>query len=260
MSIRFSFSGGTSNVDPNKSIGGDRSTRDFPNNSDVFTSEINDLFDNSIVYSHADYRCLFLTNESSNLLSNVEVVVSAPLETEPIKVGVQRKIEKEFVVIPKPVTGGYLIFGWEEQTFGFDSYPTYHNTWAAIFQLSMRSINGLEDVVVVSLSTETEYVFEITFNNDYRKQTPLTVVENGLNEYPDIDITIENDDGSPINSTPYLLPVGTVSPIGVDFELSTTLGTLYPNDSVPIWIQRDVATQPINGSFTLSVVGQSLGG
>lgn len=276
------LTGGSSNVNPNLSIGG------IPSNQPIFGS-LNSLFDNAAQIEAdngmTDYRCIYVFNNNSNdSFYDVKTYsISIANTTSEIQLGITKINEIQKITIQGSVDGGSFNISYkpptqdetETKTVAFSGDPS---TWATNLQNELNSIPTFENIIVDVSGTFISRIFNINFN-DFRSHdllglsiSNLTVGGIPQSEWSDdgnpnvvVGSVSKTITGSPINSIPVLLDSQTTTPNGVTFFNSSTeaveIGTLYPEEGFPLWIKRTVAagTSPIAGDgFTLRIIASPI--
>jgi len=273
--IVFLLSGGLNNSDPNKSLGG--AVSHVP----IFDG-LNNLYDDltpeqSELGTHIDYRCFYLKNASNQKWKNIVAYIdNYPSESVPtiesgafVQIGVANRNDvQQISVISQGVTGGSF-------TLNFDGddviVPWGHgvDVWAANFQTALRNLDNLSEVTVAGkrvVTSQEFYIFTVTFSgaDGNRNQSFLQMTANNLIGPGPITISeTKIINGSPANSIAQEIPEETIVPSGVIFKYATLsdpveLGTLYAQESVPIWTKRfflEPHTDYIEDKFTISIQG-----
>lgn len=240
--IEFFLSGGSTNSNPNNSIGG------APSGFLVLGSANNlfsDISSENATAGRTDYRCFYVSNGSATeTLYDAEIYFK---EQSPggstVSMGVQNSTEIQKISIVGPVYFGDLTLRYDSSEFAA--------AWggsAGVFETNLQT--GLsaitEGVSVSTLVQGNNFYFTISFleDSDNRSHPLLEVVANGLLA-PDTPIVSISRiaAGAPINSVASLLSVETVAPARVSFYSSDensrlSIGTLKPGDKVPVWIKR----------------------
>jgi hypothetical protein len=261
--IGFFLSGGPSNSDPKKSVGG------FPSKFPVIGS-LNNLFADlttvEATNGRKDYRCLYLINESStDSLYDASVFVSdQDVLGASVVVGVVSSTERQLVAVQGSPAAGNVIFQYGSRQFACQ--------WQSPSSFAASITSGLNFIGVNGTSCSLQqngntYSFNISFggDSDKRNHPLIQVLTNGLSgsSLPTIS-TRKVAQGGPINSTASTLAVDTMAPDSVVFAATSpangiSLGTLRPGDVVPLWVRR---TAPPNTDFVeadyfvLKVIGR----
>jgi hypothetical protein len=264
--IVYVLSGGTTNPDPENSLGGD------PSSSPVL-SGLNNLFNNvsqdDAQNGLTDYRCIYIFNNSlvetlwnSKIFTQGEISSGADSE-----VGFIFANEIQNLTVIGNVTGGTLTLSYEGNNFTF-SYSSNLSTWVANFQSAIRSVATLEEVQIsaqtsISVDLQTVTVFTILYTGTSGKRFHpiLDVVANALTPSAIVSAS-RSIGGSPINSIATVIDHATTTPNGVVFSPATleepvVIGHLRSTDGFPVWIKRVTppGTQPLAGDGFTIVVG-----
>jgi hypothetical protein len=269
--IIFLLSGGSTNSDPNQSLGGPPSTKRI---SGDFNNLFDDISESDAQVGHIDYRCFYVKNNSSETWENVRVWMADQSEGAIGLLGLdsQDDTQQLTVISDNGANGGNFKVDFDGDEVQVD-YDADINTWADNFQTALRTLSTLSDVTVTGqeMSGAKEFeLFMVTFTGDdgAREQPTLFVTENNLTfaggGTGTIDVTKTNK-GTPINNTPAKLGEETVAPINVSFQVTSestfvTLGNLNSGDFVPIWIQRifPAGNAPVvSNTFTVILRGAS---
>jgi|APGre2960657404_1045060.scaffolds.fasta_scaffold00485_19 hypothetical protein len=260
--ISYLYSGGSSNNNPNLSLGGAPS---------IYSVNNNTLFDN-VTNSEAslgmiDYRCLYISNDSaSEILYNSEIyILYDPTSGAEMEIGFEIQNDRQYVNISNfsSVTGGTITLTYTDTTthnFNF-SYDVDVNTFASNFQTAINLLDYLTGVTVSASydAGSNTLSFEVNFLGDSgaRYQELLILQSNSLTysgSAPNVSI-VKSVNGSPINKEATLIDVETTPPTSVVFSTSSySLGTFRNLDVIPVWIKRTVAAN----SQSLEVDGFSL--
>lgn len=263
--VQFFHSGGTLNNDPEADLGGAISTVQL-------SSGINNLFDtlspSDSLNGRIDYRCFYiLNNNSTDILRNVKLWIdSQKASGSYIEIGVQQNNEvQEISIDGTPNEDETLVLNIE----GTDFTTTYNpnlSFWKEDFQNQIRTVNGLNDVIVELSGTVPSVVFTINFLGQATNKRfgLITVVTNNLTGTT-INIT-EEIAGNPVNATASIIPTKLYAPTNVKFEFRgfgnpIKIGNLAPNDSFAVWAKRVVPSNTFkktNDNFILGLSGGSV--
>lgn len=240
--IEFFLSGGSTNSDPNKSLGG------APSGFLVLGSANNlfsDLSSDEAVAGKTDYRCFYICNGSTyNKLYDAEIYFEDQgVGGSAVALGIANSTEIQTMTILGPVYFGSLTLN-----YGSSELIALWGTSAAEFKTSLQSqLASIVPGVVVETTTQgNKYSFKILFQgeSDNRSHPLLEVVNNGLlaPDTPIVSIS-KTTAGGPINSIAPAISVDIVPPSKVSFYETSessklSLGTLKPGDKVPVWIKR----------------------
>lgn len=267
--ITFTFSGGSSNSDPNASLGGESSSIAIPGTvlfSDVTPDQSTDGF--------IDYRCFYLHNENvSDSLYNaiLSIFYTVPGDVV-LELGFYENTERQSITVLEAnlIASGSIeltytdVDGEHDFTAAWDADAA---VWAGNLQTAITAVAGLEDLTV---SVSTSYVDETTYNlifeidfvgtADLRYHDLLVLKTNSLSPTTSVGIS-RSVAGGPINNEADEIDVSTTLPNGVTFidaEDTFEIGELKPIDSVAVWVKRTVpAGTPAmeNDGFTFRLTG-----
>ncbi len=256
--ISFLLSGGPNNVDPVKSIGGSISKQSIDN-------QINNIFsdvtrDQSFI-GFVDYRCLYIRNDSLNeKLRDASFYISKSLEGADIAIGFSLKSDVQALIVEgDPGTGASFQIQYTIRNAGLTFTQTTReilwvpdeNTMAQRIAAIVNSLTNVRGIQVIGHRSDLGYDFLITFGGSStgRWQELLGPInEDG------IQVSVMRVvQGGPINSIAPNIGFTNNPPNGVTFFESDNLtpieiGTLFPQDFVPVWLRRTVQknTPPIH--------------
>jgi len=243
--IVFVYSGGTANNDPAESLGGDPSAI-------VIGNLLNNLFPDTQKESagtgKVDYRCIYIfNNHSTDSLFDVSLYMANDiLGGATLKIGVETSRDIQRVAISGPVSGGFLVMQYENQTFNWN-YDSDLNVWGQNLEDELNNLSLLSGVFVnVSTAGGTRF-FEIHFaGDDDKKFHDLLTVVNTTNLVGSFTVSAAKlVDGAPINQIAPSIDFDNQKPFGVDFLNAKkinpiNIGILRAGESVPVWIERTV--------------------
>lgn len=251
--IRFFFSGGLTNNSAENSLGGEISAFWITNNrlfSDVSPEEAED--------GKIDYRCIYLNNLSENdTLFDAAIFLENEVEGGAVvTIGTIVENARQDVVITNGtlVTGGSFVLSYYDplsedldNLFEVVWQPDL-NDWVANFELAIRAIPALEEVVVTASSSGTTVTFRIDFEGTAgnRFHSLLGVVGLGLISDSSYAITpTQITSGGPIMLTADEISSEVVPPNGIIFSSPTIsnpieISDLNPGEYLPIWLKRVV--------------------
>jgi hypothetical protein len=246
--ISFLLSGGSSNQNPNLSLGGSPS-------STPVSGSLNSLFSDvdaaSATSGTTDYRCFYILNKSST-----ETLYSASVHVHLqgtggsyADIGLSTSTEVQKLEITGSPTSGTMSL-----RLGSTEFSATWDGSAANFLSSLASSLssvGLGDISV-SYSSGSTHSFTAQFLGSLNNKAHplLEVVSNDLSPAVSASITRQTQ-GSPINSTAPSLATPSTEPAGVVFSQTSTsskllVGELGPGDSFPVWLRR---TTPAGTGF-----------
>lgn len=266
--ISIVLSGGTSNINPNLSLGGDPSSSPIPN------GVLNNLFDN-ISSTEAfdgteDYRCIYIFNDGDTTIWNAKVYISgSTVNGATIELGINESNETQRISITGTMTGGQLILSYKGRTFPlvYDSDLGIMSTelQKSIQNLTISSLSDekfFKEVIVTAQSAANNTViFDIKWSGKDGKRNfeKFEIAESGNQLVPlgTIIATLSViQEGSPINTITGNTSAETNPPGGVGFYVPSenspiTIPFLAPSDGFPLWIKRSVPS----GSSALELDG-----
>jgi hypothetical protein len=265
--ISFFLSGGSTNANPDLSLGGSPSSSPVAGN---LNSLFRDVTPEEATAGSVEYRCFYVSNSSeSETLYGAAVQISFQ---EPggafADLGVSRATESQRIDISGGPSSGSAEFRLGDVSFS--------GTWsgsAESFRTSLLeslSSGGLGDMVVERSSGSTD-VFTLFFSGSLdNKSHPLVeLVDSSLSGASSVSVSIFRvTTGSPINTVAPSIPTRSTPPAGVTFlptsgSSKISIGNLGPGDSMPVWIRR---TTPAGTEFkegdsvTVRLSGDPFGG
>ena len=241
--IAFFMSGGPSNKDPSRCLGG------YPSGYEV-SNGINGLFSNidakDASSGKTDYRCFYVANKSSEFaLYGITLHLESEDDGEiQIDLGVVKNTESQVISVSGAVFFGSVLLSFEGDQFTVN-WGGSPNAFANILALGLISI-GLNGASVAKSSSANSHKFTVTFRGELdNKVHPLIqIISNDLEgpQPPSASIARQTG-GRPINSVAPSLATPEVSPHNVRFvttspDLKLAVGTLSPGDYMPVWIRR----------------------
>lgn len=260
--ISIVLSGGSSNVLPALSLGGDPSNQ-------IVIAGINNLFDDistaETVVGLIDYRCIYIFNDNiTDSFYNVELSLNNNNEEGSIAyLGLSVANDLQEITVSGTPTGGSFALNYDGQ-IAVPSWSAIPADWALNIENALKAQTILSDVVIVPI-LNINLTFSVQFGGaDGKRNHPLLTVEtNNLVGFgsPSIEI-VKITEGSPINTIATEIDVDTTPPTNVIFDQQTvSLGTIQPTDGIPVWIMR--YTPPgveavSNDGFNLQIKGTPL--
>ena len=267
--ISFVLSGGASNIDPNKSIGGNPSAQPILGNT-LFDNVSEDESD----AGHVDHRCFYIFNDNltetffgTKIWIHSEVANGATVE-----IGFNIQDDLQTITIVGPLTGGTSTFTFDSNNFNV-AFNSDLATFGSNFATALNALSDLSEVQVsasifnTGLSSETR-IFEILFqgNDGKRNQPQIALSSNGYTGA--ISVTIAKlVEGGPINSIAPEIDVETTAPSGITFTYPTEIapqliGDLKALEGFPVWVKRttDEETEALESDgFTVRFQGSPIG-
>jgi hypothetical protein len=270
------LSGGSSNINPNNSIGGDPSATPILNNA------LNNLFDDVTAdesrEGHEDYRCIYIFNDGETAIYSFKIWISNDFDGgATMELGIEDRNETQRITISGGnISGGYFNIHIKNKVIE-SHWMADLGQWATILQndLLLLTEDGrpmFRDVSVIAQNAGAgTVIFDIRFNGlDAKKNHPKFEVPSSENFLEPLGvITVVSttpQEGAPIATIAPELPIDTTPPGGVNFftptELSPiTLPKLEPNEGFPLWIKRIIppeTTAKESDGFILRMKAESL--
>jgi len=264
------YSGGTTNTDPNASLGGQPSGTEVPEG-------LSNVFDNTTperaLTGYTDYRCLYLFNDSENIY-NVEIYLEKQLDNPAeLSLGVFRQAAVQTINITQTVVGGNFILtigGLNTPVILFDINPV---TFGNNIKEALNSLVGYQGIEVSYSYSPSLLSYKVIFGNvntisqvSNRAQELLGVAQNNLvlqaGGTPTINI-VSDVDGGPINTTAPKITAANQIPSGVSFFVTSQddtlkIGYLREDFGFPFWIRRVIPAKSDPSSLsgaTLKIKG-----
>lgn len=269
--IGFFLSGGTNNIDPSQSIGGEIS-------SNPVTGVLNNLFvdinKEDAAAGVVDYRCIYIYNESPSyssgkILYNAQIYLESELNSSSyVRIGISRKNELQRLSFSNPINNFTLIYAGSRTsniTYSTNKSVLARNIKNALS--SLKNQNPSYDYIEspIRLSVEVSHVNEDTFDilfteSSGNKNHPIITNDENLG----INITSIRK-GSPVNSIAPKLVSSVYAPFETQFYSTNSnnvlsLGNLRGQDWVPIWIERTTQgsiSADETAGFTIRLLGNT---
>lgn len=262
--ISFLLSGGSSNANPDLSLGGSPSSNPVAGN---LNSLFGDVLPEEATSGLVEYRCFYVSNSSET-----ETLYGASVQTAAqatggafADLGSAKATESQRIEISGSPSSGSADFRIGSVAFS--------GTWASDAESFRTSLleslasAGLGDIGV-SVSAQT---FTLSFSGalDNKSHPLVELVANSLSGSGVVSVSISRvTTGSPINTVAPVVPTRSTPPAGVTFlptsgSSKISIGNLGPGDSMPVWIRR---TTPAgtefkeNDSVTVRLSGDPFGG
>lgn len=269
--IKFFLSGGLTNNDPNFSLGGLVST--FFMSSRLF----GDISADDASLGKTDFRCIYIENiNDSDTFYDCYLSVTQISDGADIELGIETLNAKQEMIINNGTlltSGSFIAKYYDLVTDDWIEFTVDHNfnlnNWASQFEISLRNINGLENVTVTgTLNVSNDVIFTIDFignsKNRYQEVIQIVSVSETFNVVG-ATITINSIvSGEPIMSTAIEIDVETTIPTGVIFNTlldneSIFIGDLNSHERFPVWVKRITSsnTSALEGDgFTFKLSGE----
>lgn len=279
--ISIVLSGGSANINPNNSLGGD------PSSAPIVSASLNNLFDDVSAEEseegHEDYRCIYIFNDGDTPIYSVKVYIDSDEEDgAAMEVGVESRNEVQRITISGGVSGGSLTLQYNGVQFTTE-YNSDLSEWAAALQETLQELEIDEEIVFKQVAVTAQngsngtVIFDIkwTGSDGYRNFDKFEAVvddeENDIGNQlePEGDISVGisvTSEGAPVNTIASEITLDTTPPGGVTFSAATidsplTIPRLDPEEGFPLWIKRTVAVgteAKETDGCTLAISAQSL--
>jgi hypothetical protein len=266
--VLFFFSGGSQNRFTELSLGGEPSEFPVPSNQ-------NNLFDDSNLNlrgdDKTDFRCIYLFNKSVGLVTGTKVWLDSQAEGgSDIELGVRIANEKQRVTInADSIVGGSTTFSFNEVEFSF-SHDSDVATWASNFETALNALDALSTTTVTGSTFLTTTIFDVDFlSSDGSRRHPViefvshTLTGSGIDD-PVIAVL---EKGGPINDIAPDIDLATSPPGNIEFLFSDVdnpfiIGTLNPNEGLPIWVKRETTgdSEFLADNFSIKASGVGFSG
>lgn len=230
------YSGGQQNTKADNSLGG------YPSPISILENK-NNLFDDvsskETTQGKTEYRCFYVFNDNDYFKIDTSIYIEYIKEDGvSVYVGLlqQNAVQSlEFTSLPTSGTFTLTVQGLKSDVITWSSNTT---TLASNIQTALQAVT---DCSVSYSSGKYNITFEGVLQN--KALTIMSITDNNLS--PAVTPTIAHVTfGSPINTIAPDTGNENTAPTGVTFMsmlTSTLIGTLYPSEGFPIWIQRVVA-------------------
>jgi hypothetical protein len=270
--IKFLLSGGTHNVDPNESIGGEASFQPI-------IGTMNNLFRNITAEESSegrtDYRCFYLKNSNAtDVFYDAFLYIANQVPSgSSVQIGSYSSTELQRISLRgSKITGGSMKLsfdGEETAAINWDGSPNNfktntQNALNALVSLGGVSIPSISFVEHVGPPPTAIYYLDVYFlGADDKRGQPLMEVSDLSLTGCDIAEVIRITAGGPVNNIASKLDFDTDAPNGVtfsDYDVDTpfVIGNLRGGDQVPIWIKRYTpagSSSMASDGVTLEIIG-----
>jgi hypothetical protein len=236
------YSGGTTNTDPNQSLGG------LPSSYPI-TGVLNNLFSNISESESSegkiDYRCFYIfNNNSSSSLYNVRLYVSFQNSDGAfVEIGIKKNFEVQRITLSNGiVTGGRIAFTYNSETVYAD-WDSDMGQWAVNIQNALNNIFEDTEVTVGGIDGARTFDIKIMGTDNYRFHDFITINVEELLPSTITSIVSRVVAGAPINYVHDELDSELTVPNGVTFVTTDInnpllIGTLNKEEGFPLWIKR----------------------
>lgn len=276
--ISIVLSGGTSNILPNFSLGGDPSSSPIP--SGVLNNIFDDVSSSQALNGSEEYRCIYIFNDGDTTIWSIKISINnSATGGSTMQLGLSENNESQRISIVGTMTGGQLVIAYKDRTITLP-YNSDLGTMAINLQTELQNLtisNVSEEkffkqlTVTAQVAANNTVIFDIRWSGKDSKRNfdKLELATNGNQLTPLGNVSVNfsvNREGSPINTIAGNISVENNPPGGVNFyEASSTvpitLPFLSPNEGFPLWIKRIVpagSTSLENDGFTLRFSAESL--
>lgn len=282
--ISIVLSGGSSNINPNNSLGGD------PSGSPVANGVLNNLFDDvspeEASEGSEEYRCIYIFNDGETSIWGLNIwLLENESQGSVIELGVQKSNEMQRITINGNISGGNLTLLYNNRSFSFNYNPDLA-LMSVNLQESLRNLkisDDSEELIFKDVSVSAQNagqstrIFDIFWQGKDSSRSFFKFskfLDNNNNDIgnqllPLGSITVSLStvvSGSPVNTIAPFINKETTPPGGVQFFQPTNfspieLPRLDPNDGFPLWVKRVIvagATAKDQDSFSLRISALSL--
>lgn len=274
--ISIVLSGGSSNINPNLSLGGDPSSSPIP--SGVLNNLFDDISSEESAASHEDYRCIYIFNDGDTIIWDIRLWIEEDeADGSTTEIGIENRNETQRITINGGVNGGTLTLSYNSLEFTI-AYDSDLAVWAQDLQDKLDDLEDGEgnlifrDVTVTAQNASGGVViFDIRWagKDGKRNFDSFTISSGGnlLEPLGSVTVGISTpQQGAPINTIAAEINVETTPPGGVSFFASSvdspiTLPRLESNEGFPLWIKRVTeanTTAKENDGVVLRFSAQSL--
>lgn len=279
--IIFLLSGGQSNRDITKSVGGLPSTTRIDNG---LNNLFEDLTQSQSVAGYVDYRCFYVKNVANQDWETVYVYMKDQPDGGAFgTLGVELNDDKQqFNIVSKNgANGGHFTVNFGSSTNLSVGYDSDIAIFANNFREALINSGECSEVSVTGKvypnasyppyytnMTFQVFLIEFTGPDGHRNQPLVELNTNDLTCLPGDTINITASKlvkGAPSNTIAPEMPNTTTAPDNVLFQITTRnnpieIGTIKVGESVPIWLRRELSPgteQLLGDSFTVGLLGTS---
>lgn len=272
--ISLVLSGGTVNLNPNASLGGEPSSN--PITSAVLNNLFADISSDQSTDGYEDYRCIYMFNDGQTSVYSIEVWISSDDDDgSTMEIGIEDQNENQRITISgAALTGGSLTLSYKGKTFTTNRNSDL-GVWATDIQTKILAMTDDDDKkffnsvsVIAQNAGASTVIFDIIFSGiDAKRNWDKFNVETNSLSPSGVNVLITTPkEGAPINTIASEINLETTPPGGVGFfaasEISPiTIPVLHPNEGFPLWIKRTTPPGTLakeNDGFILSFKAESL--
>lgn len=272
--ISIVLSGGSVNLNPSLSLGGD------PSYSPIPSGVINNLFADVPSERTDDlesYRCIYICNDGDSTVWDLEVwIQQTGTNGSQMEIGILESNETQRISINSSVSGGNLNLKYKNANFVWE-YNNNLTTWADNLQTLLEELENPSDstrffrnvtVNAQSIASSNQFIFDISWSGkDAKRNFDIIQIQNNQLAPPSTNVFISvSRSGSPVNTIAVQLDAETTTPGDVGFFAASASSPIFipklePADCFPLWIKRFVQQQvaaKADDGFTLALRAQSL--
>jgi len=243
LAFTLYLSGGSGNIDPNFSLGGDPSStliEELPENN-LFA----DITGAQGLEGNVDYRCFYVINDTGFDYTDVTAYIFSEITNgASVSLGIPIQNEIQSLKFLNNAQGGTFKLDLDGHITA-DINFTFNNTTLALnIQTALRSIISGEDCNVTYSLSDDNFLVEFAGIQSAHRFQLIILSDNQLTysslPVPTIFITSVQR-GSPVNATAIDIGNDTISPTGVSFTTDTiSIGAVRDAELFPVWVQRIV--------------------
>jgi len=243
--IGYLLSGGATNTNPNSSLGG------LPSSVEVKTG-LNSLFSqvtkNEATSGGTRYRCIYISNNSSDDLFNVQSIVDQTAELlSSVEIGIYSENENQLIsILGSPTSGTFklkytvtvggvvVVQTTSDIAWNSDQLVTSDN-----IQQAINLLTYLSDVIVTPATVTGGYGYNVEFagNDGKRSQNILEIVNFSVSGATSSSV-VRITSGGPINQVAANVGFENQPPFDVSFSEEVDVGMMRSGDVYGIWIKR----------------------
>jgi hypothetical protein len=272
--ITLVLSGGSVNINPDNSLGGD------PSSSPITSALLNNLFSDVTADQssdgYEDHRCIYVFNDGDTTVYNVQLWIAEDFNEGDgsVEIGVYSQDESQRITVTGDANGGSFTLSYKSEDFtvNFDADLA---VWATNLQTAINDLTNDDDepffhnAVVVASNAGASVVFDINFSalDAKRNFDKFVLASNDLTSDEEVTMLITTPrEGSPINTIASEINAATTPPGNVGFFAPTsqspiTLPYLASGEGFPLWVRRTIPAGTVaqeNDGFILSIRAESL--
>ena len=268
--VSIVLSGGTENLHPDASLGGE------PSATPVLSGQIDNLFGdvsaNDNIDGVNDFRCIYFFNDGIPTMYNIQVFILNDFDGgSTMQLGIGGVNEIQRILLTGAPTGGSFDLTYETYTSTIH-YNSDLGVWALSIQSALNALVDtndepvLENVVVTGQAVTGNVIFDVVFaGKDGVRSHPLFTFVNNITPTVTMSVT-KIQQGGPINTIAPQIGSANTPPGGVNFYAAGSnspivIPKLRTDDGFPLWIERVVpANTPAKAKdgFSLRFTAEAL--